>query len=226
MNPNALPVVFIPALLCDDALYQDVIERLGDEIVPHVLLSPKPTLDESVAAILARAPVKFALVGTSYGGNVAMRVALTAPERVLKLVLSGCDPNAPAPGGPDLAAGLEAAPDTVIDMLAGLVVKPEHTDAKAEFYAMAKRVGADAGAEQARALAVREEVLSRLGTLSLPALVVWGEDDPLAPISDGQTLAEALPNAKFRIIVDCGHLPSLEKPDEYAALLREFLQDN
>ena len=222
MNP--LSVVFIPALLCDDALYQDVIARLGNAIDPHVLLSPKPTLDASVADILARAPEKFALVGTSYGGNVALRVALTAPERIIKLVLSGCDPNAPTAGGPDLAGGLEAAPDTVIAMLAGLVVKPEHTEAKAIFYEMAHRVGADAGANQARALAVREEVVSHLGALSMPALVVWGEEDSLAPVSGGQALADALPNAQFDTIPDCGHLPSLEKPDEYAALLYEFFQ--
>jgi len=222
MNP--LPVVFIPALLCDDALYQDVIERLGDAIEPHVLLSPKSTLDESAADVLARAPEKFALVGTSYGGNVAMQVALSAPERVVKLVLSGCDPNAAEPGGPDLAAGLTAAPDTVIDMLAGLVVKPEHADAKAVFYEMAKRVGADSGADQARAVASRTSVLSHQGTLFMPTLVLAGEDDALAPLAQSQVLAEALPNAKFRIILDCGHLPSLEAPDEYTAFVSEFLQ--
>lgn len=223
---NALPVVFIPATLCDGALYQDAIESLGSSIEPHILLSPKPTLDESVADILSRAPEKFALVGTSYGGNVAMRVALTAPERVLKLVLSGCDPNAPVPGGPDFAAGLKAAPDMVIDLLAGLVVKPEHTDAKAVFYQMAKRVGAEAGANQARAMASRQEVMSRLGTLSMPALVIQGEDDPLAPMAQSQALADALPNSAFRIIMGCGHLPPLEKPDEYTVLLQNFLGDH
>ena len=53
---SVTPVVFIPALLCDEQLYRDVITALGDAIEPHVLLSPRPRLEESVADILDRAP--------------------------------------------------------------------------------------------------------------------------------------------------------------------------
>ena len=45
---QAMPVVFIPALLCDEELYRDVITALGDAVEPHVLMSPKPSLEESV----------------------------------------------------------------------------------------------------------------------------------------------------------------------------------
>ena len=82
MTATRTPVVFIPALLCDEQLYRDVIADLGDVIDAQVMLSPKPRLEDSVADILARAPAKFALVGTSYGGSLAIEVALTAPERV------------------------------------------------------------------------------------------------------------------------------------------------
>lgn len=97
---------------------------LDDAIEPQVLMSPRPRLADSVDDLLARAPARFALVGTSYGGNLAMEVALAAPERVTALWLMGCNPAAPQAGGPDLAAGLEATPDAVFDMLAGLVVHP------------------------------------------------------------------------------------------------------
>ncbi|MBC7468289.1 MAG: alpha/beta hydrolase, partial [Ramlibacter sp.] len=52
MNSVPTPVVFIPALLCDEAMYSDVIADLGDAIEPHVLLSPKPRLEDSVADLL------------------------------------------------------------------------------------------------------------------------------------------------------------------------------
>jgi pimeloyl-ACP methyl ester carboxylesterase len=172
---SATPVVFIPALLCDAALYRDVIGRLGDSIAAQVIVSPRPHLEDSVAEILAAAPARFALVGTSYGGNLALEVALTAPERVSALWLMGCDPAAPQAGGPDLAGGLTATPDAVIDMLAGLVVHRDAPAARAEFKAMAQRIGGAAGAAQASALAARQEATSRLGRLHMPALALWGE---------------------------------------------------
>ena len=224
VNDIPLPVVFIPALLCDDALYQDVITGLGDSIDTHVLMSPKPNLEDSAADILARAPEKFVLFGASYGGNLALQIALSAPERITKLVLSGCDPAAPQSGGPDLAAGLDTAPEMVIDMLAGLVVKPTATKAKAVFIEMAGRVGGAAGADQARALASRAEVTSRLGELTMPALVLAGAEDALDPITMSRALADALPNAEFHVVGDSGHLPTLEKPLECTAILSEFFQ--
>ena len=219
------PTVFIPALLCDEALYKDVIAALGDTIEPHVLMSPKPDLADSVTDILSRAPAQFALVGTSYGGNLALEIALAAPERVTALWLMGCDPAAPAKGGPDLPGGLRAAPDAVIDMLAGLVVHKDATAAAAEFKAMAHRVGGAAGANQAQALATRQEAASRLGTLHMPVLALWGQDDALVPMAIGKALADELPHAHFHALAGCGHLPTLEQPTEAAALFAEFLTD-
>ena len=221
---RATPVVFIPALLCDEQLYREVIAALGAAIEPHVLLSPKPRLEDSVADILSRAPARFALVGTSYGGNLAMEVALAAPQRVTALWLMGCNPAAPQAGGPDLAGGLEATPDAVFDMLAGLVVHKDATTKAAEFKAMAKRMGGPAGAAQARALGVRREVASRRGALTMPTLVRWGEQDALVSLAVGQALAAALPHAKFEVLPGCGHLPTLEKPAESAAMFTKLLK--
>ena len=223
MTTPPIPVVFIPALLCDGALYEGVISALGSRIEAHVMMSPKPDLNDSVVAILDNAPDTFALVGTSYGGNLALCVALAAPERVTALWLMGCDPAAAQAGGPDLAGGLQTAPDAVFDMLTGLVVHRDHFANAATFKAMAKRVGGTAGAAQATALAARQDVTARLATLSQPTLVLWGADDALVPVPVGQKMAHALPNAQFEVLAHCGHLPTLEKPAESAALFAELL---
>lgn len=224
MAANPVSVVFIPALLCDGALYEGVITTLGSQIEAHVMMSPKPDMADSVAAILAGAPDTFALVGTSYGGNLALRVALAAPERVIALWLMGCDPAAPQSGGPDLAGGLQTTPDAVFDMLAGLVVHKDHTSEAATFKAMAKRIGGTAGAAQAMAIASRQDVTAQLATLTMPTLVLWGADDALVPVAVGQKMADALPNAQFKVLPDCGHLPTLEKPDGSATLFTQLLQ--
>lgn len=224
MSSHPPPTVFIPALLCDAELYRDVIVTLGNTVEAHVMLSPKPRLEDSVADILVRAPARFALVGTSYGGSLALEVALAAPERVVALWLMGCDPGSPQTGGPDVAAGLETTPDAVIDMLADLVVHKDATSARDAFIAMAGRVGGIAGAAQAQALSTRSAVTPRLGKLEMPALVLWGEDDALVPVSVGQAMVDALPHAYFHKLAGCGHLPALEKPSKAASLFMEFLQ--
>ena len=221
----ATQLVLIPALLCDAAMYEDVIRHLDDTVEAKVMMSPKPSLAESVTDILSRAPAKFALAGTSYGGNLAIEVALAAPDRVTALWLMGCNPAGPNPGSPDLAAALTATPDTTIDMLAGLVVHNEAIEAAAAFRQMAHRVGAAAGAAQATALATRTEATSRLDHLTMPVLVLWGEADPLVSPTIGRDLARALPHAHFHVLANCGHLPTLEKPEECALLFAEFLGD-
>ena len=217
--------VFIPALLSDEEMYHDVTVALYGTIVAHVMLSPLPSMQASVSDILARAPSSFALVGTSYGGMLALEVALAAPERVTALWLMGCDPAGPKQGGPDLAKGLTATPDAVIDMLSGLVVAKAATEEAALFKAMAQRVGGEAGAAQALALQGRQETISRLKGLTIPTLVVWGDEDALVPVEIGRGLANGLSHAHFHVLKGCGHLPTFERPAECAALFREFLNN-
>ena len=108
----------------------------------------------------------------------------------------------PQTGGPDLAGSLEASPDAVIGMLAGLVVHKDAVAQAATFKAMAGRVGGAAGAAGAadaahvRALGVRREATSRLGALTMPALVLWGEDDALVLVAVGRQLAADLPTCR------------------------------
>jgi pimeloyl-ACP methyl ester carboxylesterase len=224
MTATPKPVVFIPGLLGDEAMYQAVIEKLADVIDAQVLVLAEPTMQQNVATLLAQAPPTFVLVGTSYGGSVALEVALAAPERVTALWLMGCNPAAPDANVQKLVGGLEAMPDAVIDMLAGLAVSEEATEAAVAFKEMADRVGAKAGADQARALGSRSEVVSRLGELRMPALVLWGAQDRIVPVEVGRALAEELPHAHFHVLPKCGHIPTLENPIECADIFVAFLE--
>ena len=224
--PTPMPLVLIPALLCDEALYRDVIAGLGGRVTPQVVMSPRPTLAASVADILERVPPEFVLAGTSYGASLAIEVALAAPGRVRGLWLMGCDPGAPdREQSLGVAGMIEGQTEAAVAHLATLVVRPQHTAAAETFKAMAGRVGGEAGGAEMRALAARRAVWDRLDALTMPTLVLWGAEDALVPVAVGRKLADTLPHAHFHALAECGHLPTLEKPSEAAELASAWLDD-
>ena len=222
---SPIPLVLIPALLCDEAMYRVVIDGLGSLVAAQTHVAVRPTMAESVAEILERAPARFVLGGSSYGGTVAIEAALAAPERIVGLWLTGCDPGAPNRDATlGLAAMLENSTEAAVDHLASVVVRPQATAAAATFRAMAGRIGGPAAAAQARALAGRDSAWERLEELSMPTLVLWGEDDAAIPVAVGRRMTAALPSARFHAIRECGHLPTLERADDVAVIVGEWME--
>ena len=221
---DKIPMVLIPALLCDEALYGEVLSGLEDKVAAQVMMSPHPTLADSVADILSRAPERFVLGGTSYGARLAIEIALAAPARVRGLWLMGANPGAQdQTQSLGLAGMIEDSTEDAIALLAGLVVAQQHAGAKSSFEAMARRVGGTDGGAQMRALAAGADVWERLGSIHIPTLVVWGKDDALVPVATGRRLSDALPHAHYFALDDCGHLPTIEKPDEVTDIVDEWL---
>jgi pimeloyl-ACP methyl ester carboxylesterase len=68
----------------------------------------------------------------------------------------------------------------------------------------------------------RDGFYPRLSTLQAPALFVWGSHDPLIPAAFGRYVAKWLPRAEQRVL-DCGHVPQVERPEECHELVLEFL---
>jgi 3-oxoadipate enol-lactonase len=60
-------------------------------------------------------------------------------------------------------------------------------------------------------------------TGGLPLLVVGGDADPLIPAAVEEQLAAASPNGRVEILEGCGHLPAMERPDEFNGILSAFL---
>jgi pimeloyl-ACP methyl ester carboxylesterase len=68
------------------------------------------------------------------------------------------------------------------------------------------------------------DVYGRLHKLHIPVLIVWGREDRIVPIAQSARLRAALPEAEFRPIDGCGHMPHFERPGHVNALLAEFLK--
>lgn len=173
------------------------------------------------------------VVGDSFGGAVALRIAATAPGRVRGLVLV----SAPAPGfepSDQLEAAwaaeeaaldrgdLEAATQAVVEAWTLPDAPPEVRERVAAMQRRAFALQAEAGevAEAADPLGEDVGILSRL---DMPALVIVGDRDMPDFRAAAETLAEALPNARLEIIATAGHLAPLEAPDEFRELVLAWL---
>ena len=87
-----VPLVMIPALGCDGVLYDELAPALADLVAPRAIVAGADRLAACVADVLASAPAEFVILGTSFGGRVAMEVAAAAPDRVSGLIVIGPGP--------------------------------------------------------------------------------------------------------------------------------------
>jgi len=68
-----------------------------------------------------------------------------------------------------------------------------------------------------------EEIAACYGKLRLPMLLLWGRQDRIVPISQGERLEKAVPGARLAVLEECGHNPQEEKPEETFAIIDRFV---
>ncbi len=90
---------------------------------------------------------------------------------------------------------------------------------------MANDVGRDGFLRQQRAILGRPDSRPGLGAITCPTLVLCGREDVATPVAAHEEMAAALPHARLAVVADCGHLSTMEKPDEVNAELRRWLAD-
>jgi pimeloyl-ACP methyl ester carboxylesterase len=79
--------------------------------------------------------------------------------------------------------------------------------------------------------AIRQSVLTekqqyvdgRLNEIKVPTLVIWGRDDNLVPLSEGEDYHAKIVGSKFVVVPECGHAPPIEKPGVFLKSVFEFL---
>lgn len=218
-------------MACDGDLYAPLIAALGG-VATSTIVCEHSTLDGNVRQVLERAPPQFIVLGTSFGGRVALETALAAADRVKGLVVIGNGAKAVA----DSAAGLRREArmrggefeQVVLEMSEMVAHLPglRGPATRQAFIDMAKIVGADVVANQAAAMAMRGDVSTRLAEIACPALMLWGREDQFSPAADGLSMSLATQHGRYAEIAECGHFPTLEAPEETAAILQHWLQDH
>ena len=193
---------------------------------------------DAFAAQLALPP--FAVAGNSMGGGVAWKLAVRHPLRVNALILADAAgfANEKPPGKTPLAfkilgyswgrallrnidnrplidAGLK------IDVYDKSIITPALVDRWADFQ---RAPGHRAILMSVNIGGLNQATPAVLGGISVPTLVLHGDDDPLIEPASGAKFAAAIPGAKLVTYPHVGHLPQIEIPQRSAADVGEFLQ--
>ena len=170
------------------------------------------------------------LVGESMGGWIAAAFTLAFPDRVDRLVLVDAAGYAP-PANFDYRTlyGLNPSSREGMKKLAGRIFfnKAFAGDQVMDQF-MAQRIGAGDGYTINMIIAsmIRGEDFldNRLEDIRQPTLIVWGREDGLIPLSDGQRFKKEIPNSTLVVLEQCGHVPNFEKAAEFNLALLKFLK--
>jgi pimeloyl-ACP methyl ester carboxylesterase len=158
---------------------------------------------------------KFDLWGTSFGGRVALWLAVQYPERVQTLLLEA--PAAIRPAGSQLPSG---SPE---EMARRLYAHPER---------LGPLPAPDPAIEaKTRALVTRlrgpdrdPDLETPMRELSVPTLVLFGTLDRVIPPEMGRHYKELLPNGHLVLVYDSGHAIGAERPEAFAEIVTDFLE--
>lgn len=178
------------------------------------------------------------LVGSSYGGAVCMWFTLDNPERVAKLVLIDAvcnnDPKnhpvlklAEVPGVGEVITPFLVDSKTFLKMRMQKTIDPanHHLITRERIDSIHRPIAAADG-HRSVLLTSRNWDASRIEEdvhlIDQPTLIIWGENDKVIPLRDGEYLYETILNSRMVVLKECGHVPQEEKPESFTRLVTEF----
>ena len=177
-----------------------------------------------------RQPVTFC--GLSMGGYVSWELWRQHRQRVARLIL--CDTRAAA-DAPEVArareimaaqvmdAGAEVAEKAFLPKLfspTNLETQPQVVNAVRQMILATDR---RAIAATQLGMARRFDMVSQLGQVNVPTLVICGEDDAISPPAEMKGIADAMPQASYVEIPGAGHMAPMENPTAVCDAIRDFV---
>ena len=243
-DPGGAPVVFANSLGTDLRLWDAVLPHLPDglRLVRYDKrghgLSSCPAGPYSMGALVRDAErlmdaleIREAMfVGLSIGGMIAQGLAVKRSDLVRAMVLSNTGAKIGTP---------EMWQDRIAKVRAGGIVALEGAILE-RWFSKAFRTGRATELEGWRNMLVRQPVEGYVGCsaaisntdfytptsgLRLPTLAIAGSEDGSTPPDLVRETADLIPGASFELMRGAGHLPCVEKPEEYAEVLAGFLRE-
>ena len=193
--------------------------------------SPAAWLDQLVAFLDAVGVEKVSVVGNSFGGSMALALAIHHPERVDKLILMGAaGVQFELTAGLDAVWGYEPSPEAMgrlmretfaydaslitDDMVQGRYTASLRTqDAFARMFPAPRQRWVDSMAHSA----------TELRGITAPTLLVHGRDDQVVPLQTSQTMLHLIDDAQLHVFGRCGHWTQIEYAQPFVRIVVDFL---
>jgi pimeloyl-ACP methyl ester carboxylesterase len=242
-----LPVVLLHAFPLSSAMWLEQRNALaGDDcriITPDLrgfggsqLGWDEPSLDhmaDDVAALLDTLALdRVVLGGLSMGGYVTMAFLRRHAERVLGVLLADTKASADADAARanrqriadalDESGTTQVLLDDVLPTLTGDTTVTQRPMVQGRVRALVEAAPPAAAAWAQRAMAARPDSQDTLRAVTVPALVIVGDEDALSTREDAQTMVDALPKASLVVVPGSGHLTAVEAPEVFDAAAGEF----
>lgn len=202
---------------------------------PGYRTSPDNWVAQAIGLMDALGIARFSVIGNSFGGAIALRLASMYPDRVRKVVLMGSvGTRFPISEGLDKVWGYRPSRDAMRELI-GIFAYDQSivTDDLVELRYRAS-IRADAQERFARLFPEpRQEGVdmlalsdAQLGAIRMPVALVHGRDDRVIPFGVSEMLAAKLPNATLHPIANCGHWVQIEKKQAFLDIVTRFLEEN
>jgi 4,5:9,10-diseco-3-hydroxy-5,9,17-trioxoandrosta-1(10),2-diene-4-oate hydrolase len=245
VGDNALDWQWVmPTLARNQRVFAPDLPGSGGSTKPDVDYSPAFFTQFLSAFLDALEVERAAVVGNSLGGLVSLRLALSDPSRVSALGLVASAGfgrevtytlrSLALPGIGRLTVAWGKRPPGAAQRALGrstlLFARPQSVPLEwlKEQYRLARLPGfVEAQLATVRAQVglkgQREVLVDRLAQLEVPTIIVWGTGDRVFPYSQAKEAVSQVQEGYLELIPDCGHLPHVEQPDRFTAIVARLL---
>lgn len=237
INGQGIPILLLHGWKADSAIFQPLVDILSTQFrcitvdLPGFGKTDNPPTAwnlENYANFVENFTIylgisKINLIGHSFGGKTAIKLASIHPDRVGKLILVDSSGIKPAFSVKHTFLFLAAKIGKAVFSLP--LLNSYKNSARNSLY---RKVGETdyitAGPlEKIFLNIISEDITGQLSKITAPTLIIWGKNDTETPLSDAQVMKKHIPDSYLEILENSGHFPFLEQPLEFVQKVTEFL---
>ncbi len=246
---KGIPIVFIHGYPLNSELWRPQIESLSNDfrvIAPDLRghgksQAPPGTYNMELLASdcnelldYLKIKEKIIICGLSMGGYIAFAFHRTFRHRLRGMIFTATKASADTPDQKEnreksILSANERGIDFIIDSMLPKLLSPINSLNNPGLVDRVKNIMRDTSIEgiigDLRGMKERPDSIPYLKEIQEPVLIIQGQDDQIIPMVETQIMQTHIPNCDLKLIPGAGHLPNLEKPEEFNQLVRLFLNN-